>query len=226
MIDLRTEEGRVLQALVEGDAGRVDTLYRDQLPPAARAAAEGAVEGLAELPRSVGPFLELLAFPYLAGPDFVRALVERDGTAAVDEAFRARPTTSKEVLHPDRFPQPAPSAPVAQPPLDGPLLGLGVLGELRLRLVLGETLDARAAARAADGWGGDRYVVWSDNERTWVRVDLRIDTPSDTNDVRDALRQWATKHPGTDIKPDGELTRVTRYAWADAQLRALSARSV
>lgn len=212
ILDLRTEQGRALQALMEGDASRIDTLYRDQLPPAARAISDGEIEDPTGLPDSVGPFLELLAFPYIAGPDFVRALVASGGTAAVDEAFRGRPTTSEHILHPDRFLQRAPSVSVTEPVPDGPMLGLGVLGEVGLRLVLGGTLDAQAAARAADGWGADHYVAWSDNERTCVRVNLRMDTPSDTNEVRDALRQWAAKHPRTDLKLIGDMTAITRCA--------------
>lgn len=212
VVDLRTEESRSLQALLEGDAGRIDTLFRDQLPPADRAAADGDVEGPTGIAASTGPFLELLAFPYVSGPAFARALVARGGTAALDEAFRSRPTTSEEVLHPERFPQPGPSVTVPTPAADGPILGMGVLGELGLRLVLGETLDAAGAARAADGWGDDHYVAWSDKERTCVRVNLRMDTPSDTREARDALRLWATKHPGTDIRPVGEVTTLTRCA--------------
>ena len=212
ILDLRTEQGRALQALMEGDATRIDTLYRDQLPPAARTAADGVIEGTTGLPESVGPFLKLLAFPYMAGPEFVRALVASGGTGAVDEAFRVRPTTSEHILHPDRFLQKTPSPSVPAPLPDGPLLGLGVLCEAGLRLVLGETLDAAAAGRAADGWGADHYVAWSDNERTCVRVNLRMDTASDTNEVRDALRQWAAKHPRTDMKLIGDMTTITRCA--------------
>jgi len=212
IFDLRTEQGRALQALMEGDARRVDILYRDQLPPADRAAAEGDVEGSSGLPASVGPFLKLLAFPYVAGPEFVRALVASGGTAAIDEAFRTRPTTSEDILHPDRFLQRGAPVSVPEPGPDGPRVGLGVLGELGLRLVVGETLDAPAAARAADGWGADHYVAWSDNERTCVRVNLRMDTTTDTHEVRDALRQWAAKHPGADIRAVGDMTTITRCA--------------
>ena len=139
-------------------------------------------------------------------------MVASGGPGALNEAFRARPTTSEHILHPDRFLQRAPSLSVPEPSPDGPLLGLGTLGEVGLRLVLGETLDAAGAARAADGWGADRYVAWSDNERTCVRINLRMDTTSDTKEVRDALRQWAAKHPRTDIRLVGEMTTVTRCA--------------
>ena len=212
LLDLRTEQSRSLQALLEGDAGRIDTLFRDQLPPADRAVADGDVEGPTGIAASTGPFLELLAFPYVSGPAFARALVERGGTAALDEAFRSPPATSEEVLHPERFPQRSPSITVPAPSPDGPLLGMGVLGEVGLRLVLGGTLGAAGAARSADGWGDDHYVAWSDKERTCVRVNLRMDTTSDTREVRDALRLWAAKHPRTDIKPDGEMTTLTRCA--------------
>ena len=212
VVDLRTEELRALQALNEGDATRIDSLFVEQLPPAQRAVVDGGVEGLPDIPASSKPFLQLLAFPYVAGPDFVRALVEHGGNAAVDEAFRTRPTTSEHLLHPDRFLRGAPPASVPQPAVDGELARLGVLGELGLRTILGETLDAAAAARAADGWGGDRFVTWSDKGKTCVRVNVRMDTPADANEVRDGFRQWAAKHPGTEVKVDGDLTAVTRCA--------------
>lgn len=212
VVDLRTEELRALQALNEGDATRIDKLFVEQLPPAQRAVVEGGVEGLPDIPASSKPFLQLLAFPYVTGPDFVRALVEHGGNAAVDEAFRTRPTTSEHLMHPDRFLQGAPPASVPQPAVDGELARLGVLGELGLRTILGETLDGAAAARAADGWGGDRFVTWSAKGKTCVRVNVRMDTPADTNEVRDGFRQWAAKHPGAEVKVEGDLTTVTRCA--------------
>ncbi|MDQ3896655.1 MAG: hypothetical protein M3326_05280 [Actinomycetota bacterium] len=143
-----------------------------------------------DIPATTNPLLQLLTFPYAAGPDVVRALVERGGNAAVDEAFRTRPTTSEQVLHPDRFLQ----------------------ARLGLRVVLGETLAPGTAARAADGWDGDHYVTWSARGMTCVRVNVRMDTPGDTSEVREGFRRWAAGHPGTDIKLDGVLTVVTRCA--------------
>jgi len=211
-VDLRTEDIRALQALIEGDATRVDRLYRDGLTPADRAAADPPAEGLAAVPATANPFLALLAFPYVAGPEFVQGLVKRKGETAVDDAFRTRPRTSEEVLHPERFLEGVRVATVREPSTDGPLLGMGVLGELGLRLVLGESLAAPAAAQAADGWGGDHYTAWSDNERTCVRVNLAMDSARDTVEVRDALRAWAAKHAGADIRVTGDLTTITRCA--------------
>lgn len=212
LLDLRTEELRALQGLSEGDASRIDTLFVEQLPAAQRAVVEGGVEGLPEVPASSKPFLQLLSFPYLAGPDFVRALVQHGGNAAVDEAFRTRPTTSEQLLHPERYFGGATPASVPRPGSDGEPQRLGVLGELGLRVVLGETLDPAAAARAADGWGGDHFVTWTATGKTCVRVNVRMDTANDTNEVRDGFRQWAAKHPGAEVKVDGDLTVITRCA--------------
>lgn len=131
----------------------------------------------------------------------------------MDAAFRSPPATSEEILRPERFVEQRSSVvPVRRPTPKGPLLGLGVLGELGLRLVLGETLDASAAAAAAAGWGGDQYVAWSDDARVCVQVDVAMDSAQDVKQLRDGLRQWAAAHFGADIKSQGDLTILTRCA--------------
>jgi hypothetical protein len=213
-VDLRTEQARALQALVEGDAARIDRRYSDSLPARERAAAgaDAPAEGVTATPAADAPFFGLVTFPYVAGPNFVQGLIDRKGMSAVNAAFRVPPTTSQEVLHPDRFLHRAPSVTVRQPAAEATPVAVGVLGEIGLRLVLGESLAHPLAADLAAAWGGDRYVAWSDSDQTCVRVSVVMNTVGDAAHLRDGLRQWATAHPGADMRLSGNQTTITRCA--------------
>lgn len=70
-------------------------------------------------------------------------------------------------------------------------LGTDVMGELSLRLVLEQSLPKDEAARAAEGWGGDRFVALrraSDGAvlLVWASV---WDTEADAREAEDALRR-------------------------------------
>jgi hypothetical protein len=209
-IDRRDDESTTaFAALVEGDAVRVESRYFDSLSPDERRQADIAGEAgtsAADLPRV---FEILMAFPYEAGEPFVDALVAAGGTGRIDAAFGAPPASTEQVLHPARFLAAETAVPVPDPRADGRVVDRGVLGELVLRLVLQEALDRASAARAAEGWGGDRYVAWSAGTRTCVRDSVVMDTPGDRADLVAALRQWATRRPGATVA-DADPVVITR----------------
>ena len=200
------ESALAFEALVEGNAVLVESRYLASLSPAERQAAadeEEATFGAGDggpLPKVV---VELAAFPYRDGRNLVEALLAAGGQRRLDAAFRRPPTTSAEVLHPDRFLGGRPVA--AAPPVaaDGRVVDEGPLGELVLRVVLAQSLPEDQAARAADGWAGDRYVAWRAGRRTCVRAAFVLDTPAEAAELGSALRRWAGRHPGASA--DGPL---------------------
>lgn len=204
------ESAKAFAALVEGDAVRVESRYFDSLSAEEQRSADLEAEAEGQAPADLPRIFEvLLSFPYTAGRSFVEALVEAGGTARVDAAFAHPPATTEEVLHPDRYLAGDKAPAVSDPTAEGSVIDRGVLGELLLRLVLQETLDRAVANKAADGWGGDRYVAWSDGDRTCVRDRLVMDTPGDRTELVAALRQWAGSRPGATIG-DGNPVTVTR----------------
>jgi hypothetical protein len=105
-----------------------------------------------------------LAAPYTDGFRFVQARRAKGGWPAIDEAFRAPPASTEQLLHPVKYEARELPIPVAVPSV----LPLGegfravlddVLGEQGLRLAFAEWAHRDEAAKAAEGWGGDRYVV-------------------------------------------------------------------
>src|SRR5262249_50066155 len=64
-------------------------------------------------------------------------------------------------------------------------------------IVLSEQIDPHVAMRAANGWGGDEYVSYrTSDQRACTRIRFEGDTPKDTGEMRDALRQWTAAVPG------------------------------
>jgi hypothetical protein len=197
------------EALVEGDAVIVEARYLASLPEAERRAAAAEEDatfgaGAGAVPRVAA---ELGVFPYRDGPRFVDALLAAGGTGQVDGAFRMRPASTSEVLHPERFLDGPGRAGVTAVKPDGPALGDGVLGELILRLALAGPLPADRAARAAAGWAGDRYVAWAAGERTCLRTTVAMENAAEAAELAAGLRQWAGTTVDATRPPAVTLTR-------------------
>ncbi len=172
-----------VQALVEGDATFLTSLYRYEEPAAAD---WGHLEGLivrAEQPdygddlghSQVWPRLQ--HFPYHEGRQFVEVLFQGGGWQAVNQAYTNSPRSTEQVLHPERYleEQDRPTS-VVVPGLEA-ALGEGwtmliqdTLGEFVIGLYLDVILPEETAWRAADGWGGDTFVVWEREDGEQVVV--------------------------------------------------------
>jgi hypothetical protein len=103
---------------------------------------------------------ETLLFPYLSGAEFIRQVKrERPGPPA----FEPVASSTEQILHPERFLSDPPDVPtrITLPaPRGASLVHEDNLGEFEMRLFLYEHLrDLGTAARAAEGWDGDRYQL-------------------------------------------------------------------
>ena len=182
-----------IQALIEGDATVVMTLYTqaaaaDNPFAALQLLAQGLQAGNLFLPEDTPPILaQELLFPYNNGAEFVLALFREGGWTRVNQAYTDLPQSTEQILHPERYlngdmPQ-AVTLENAEATLgDGWTLLLDrTMGEFYLREYLATQLPRREAREAAAGWGGDRYHIYQNEatgELAWV---LRMvwDTPDD-----------------------------------------------
>jgi hypothetical protein len=104
--------------------------------------------------------------------EFVDYLYRRGNWARVNRAYAELPSSTEQILHPERYLAREAPVPVAPQPLEAALgsewspLASNSLGEWMTYLLLGYGADQAAqlpddvARRAADGWGGDRYQVY------------------------------------------------------------------
>jgi hypothetical protein len=197
-------------ALVEGNAVRVEETWQGTLSPGERVelrSDEGtAAQRLqsADVPPIV---LQILTLPYVVGASLVLELVRVGGEARVDAAFAAPPTTSEQVLDPTTYVDGGePAVPVPEPAADGPVVDRGVYGAAGVALTLLDRIPTEDAQRAAEGWGGDRYVTWADGNRTCVRMAFAGDDPGDVRELRSAWTAWAEDAGDADVREaDGRV---------------------
>ena len=197
--DLGDEADLGFAALVEGSALRVENAYLRSLPSAERKSAEQEERAVAgAVPKDVPEVVELaLTFPYAYGPDVVSALLRDGGKARLDAAFADPPLSTEHAFDPRRYLRGDKPRPVPVPTADGPAFDDGEIGQLFLLLMLRSELGIDVARRAAEGWGGDRYVAWPDGDRTCVRMDFVMDDQRQTDELEDALRDWAEERGGS-----------------------------
>ncbi len=177
-------------AVIEGNASRVEELWRDQLSreEAEQLASQELsslspedLDRMLSLPRIL---INLQISPYQDGERYVNGLVTQGGEAAVDERFADPPESSEQVLRPSAPQAELVVADVEAPPADGPVTSEGTVGELQLGFWLGQA--------AGTGWGGDSYVIWESDGQVCTRVDIVADTERDLDEMRSAADAWAS----------------------------------
>jgi hypothetical protein len=222
-------------AVHEGSATLLMMVYMMEQALEAGSAAAGAqgtaVAALDQL-QDLPPVLQrqLLA-PYLLGLHF---LIEGDylqlgrgfPTARVDQVFADMPTSSEQILHPEKYWREGERDEPRETTLDGvaPSLeeagwerkGDGVLGELTLGVLVGAPTpspDSVAGGvfdpgswtnEAAAGWCGDRWELWRRGQETVVLWLTRWDRAEDAKEFATAL----ARHDALRIKRKGAAVAV------------------
>jgi hypothetical protein len=192
----RQEELLGYTALIEGDAVLLQSLWAQRYLKGAELGSLGAEisgSGLDEIPEYLR---EVLVFPYTSGLDFA---FERFRTtrsfAGVDAAWRRPPTSSEEVLHPERYAEAQRWEAPALPDLGGVegclVARTGTLGEFDMREVLDVYLDERDVDRAVDGWAGDAFAFLRCGSNAVFIERWRADDEPAARRLHAALERWA-----------------------------------
>jgi hypothetical protein len=195
-------------ALVEGDARRIEGKWRDSLSDADRRAldkdqgkgAKGFEAGSKDIPEVLKT---LVAAPYELGQALLAAAVQLGGDRAVDDLFRSPPRTEEQQLdpwtlvadHQGVLTVPKPELADGETALAGD--DGGTFGSLEWLLVLSERLPLEHALTAVDGWGGDSAVAYERDGTSCVKVNYRADTPKDLAQMQTALQAWVRKLPAS-----------------------------
>lgn len=200
-----TSAPSVLEAVFEGDADRVEDLYRDSLSPAERRALDSGVadqndtasERLDDVPAI---FVTMMTSPYILGRALVETVVNDGGNSAVDDLLTRSPVHEVALLDPLRVL----GGDVEARPVEVPQLGRGEkkwdsgeFGAVFWYLMLAERLPLHDALAAVDGWGGDAYVSFERDGTTCARATYVGSDPAATGQMESALTRWAAEAPGS-----------------------------
>jgi hypothetical protein len=223
---------RAIRALVEGDATLLMNLWwRQYASPQDYTDIENYKPPSQALPEQFPPPFTLRDgdLSYRVGYDFVKFLHDRGNWAEVNQAYTNLPQSTEQIMHPAKYLAGEAPMAVAAPPLTDTLgsdwqqIDNNSLGEWMTYLVLGygadvaAQVDEPAAAKAAAGWGGDRYqIFYSDSlSATVLAAQWVWDTPADLKEFRTAIQFYLNeRYRGAKIKDrtDGDCWEANNQA--------------
>lgn len=195
------------EALVEGDAERIEHQWSQAqgLTPSAIAS-----EGYSDVVSS------RMAVKYELGEKLVDDIMARGGQAELDRDFNDPPSTSEQVMHPDKYAAREPAASVPAPTAEGAIAWTGGIGEYTTGQMLGTAVTTSEANRAAAGWGGDQAVVWVQRQRdgglTCLRISYVMDSPRELDELESAFATWAKQQPNRTARRRDDAVVVTMCA--------------
>ncbi|MDX1620230.1 MAG: hypothetical protein R3320_04525 [Nitriliruptorales bacterium] len=187
------------QALTEGDATITMQRYVEEgfsvvdqlLLPAEVADLTAQLVGITELPHYLQ---RSLLFPYEEGAVFVDALLSRGGWELVNQAYDQPPTTTAQILFPERYPGPTslPLDPPVAPEAPWSLLRESAFGAADLLFLFeapgNETSAALADPLVAAGtWRGGALHLYGDGDESAVGIALAT---SELATLCTAVAEW------------------------------------
>lgn len=215
------------QAVYEGDATLLMSLWAaeqfDLADLVQMLALANDPEAAALLERMPAILREALLFPYTAGMGFVQGPHGEGGWPAVDAIYDRMPTSTEQILHPERYASGDAPIEVDIPDDLAAQLGPGwsatledTLGEFQLGIWLREAgLTTEASNAAAAGWGGDRLAVVEGPDGAWgVVLETTWDSEAEAVEFADAAQ------PAVDGLAD--VARLSAPAGADVTILVAS----
>lgn len=214
--DLSEGQATTLRALAEGDAGRIEDSYVDDVLTAeertaheeeSQTSSDEATESLDEVPPV---FTALFGAPYVLGPELVDHLIATGGNRAIDDAL-ADPPGEEVLFDPTAFGTDA----VGDEPLEvsapagAEVLEQGEFGPTAWYLVLASRMEPGVALKAANGLAGDGYAVYREDDRVCVTAEVGADTDTDLMELSGALGDWVAKSPPDTASVDADGNQVT-----------------
>lgn len=162
------------------------------------------VAGGATYRKAPAIFRESLVFPYFQGMVFTTTLASRQGWPGVHAAYASPPTSTEQILHPAKYTSAERDVPqrVILPELDNVVptgwkhLGGNCLGEFQTSILL---KGLRTARRASEGWDGDRYEIYRDDDGKLALVFASVwDSSKDAEEFATAYKQARQPKPDSD----------------------------
>ncbi|MGH9185650.1 MAG: hypothetical protein ACRD0U_07545 [Acidimicrobiales bacterium] len=204
------------RAILEGDAIRIEDVYvagalsgeeRQEYEEVSDIQSDAA--DLEEVPSALVAFF---GAPYALGGGFVELLDADGGNRRIDEAFEDPPESEEQVFDPFAFLDGDGPDLLDTPdlPAGAELIEEGDFGAVGWFVMLSEWIEPLQALDATDGWRGDAFATYTQDDRTCVRLAWSGDEPSDLDEMEAALLGWAgaLSAVAPSVDRDGTVLRV------------------
>jgi hypothetical protein len=171
-LEIKTNDDMAIaaSALIEGDATLVMSEFMLTSSPL-KALGENLSnlmsQDMSQIENAPRYLREMLLFPYLRGQEFCASVRAQGGYEALSRVYANPPASTTQILHPEKYLQSEMPLPVPWPDtsVNGEkAIADNVVGEMGIRVLFADTTDKQGIERAADGWRGDRYLVFGDGE--------------------------------------------------------------
>lgn len=218
----------VLGGMAEADATLVELLFMEGMSDSAREQVLGEAWEVASDDLALPSFLTH-SLGFASGPvlEYLQALIQSGGWDLVNQTHRDPPASTELILEqgvgrvdPVLLPKPD-----ASPPEAYQLVSDSVWGQWGWNALLASALPPEQAAVASRGWGGDRYLVFSDGEDIALVVTYLGDTMADADEMRAALVEYireAMDAGEPTFAADGVEFSGAAYAWLGGEGEALT----
>jgi hypothetical protein len=186
------DEVSALLALIEGDATYQYFLFLESMSP------EDAVEAALEILSFESVVFDAmpqwmqrdLGFRYEKGLTFVGQIMATAGLKGVDDAYKALPISTEQILDPNKYLRSEQPETVTPLTVDLPgwvMAEESTFGEWGIQLILTEAVPPGAVTQAAAGWGNDTYRFFTRGSDSAIAWSYQGETETDAEDLTDAM---------------------------------------
>ena len=148
----------------------------------------------------------MMAFPYSYGTDFVNEIYHNGGWYSVDKLYENPPASTEQIMHPEKYHDNELPLNVSYPAVPGmTLTNEDTIGEFMIKIMLENYIDSTFASDAAEGWGGDHYYYYENENEFLSILTIEWDTRSDASEFNTIYNNFMTYEPQSDAVDENRL---------------------
>lgn len=172
-------EGSAMAAMIDYQLKGTGHSIAD-LPPIDPSAFAGDMSKSPKLEEAPQFLKDSMIFPYFAGLTFSAGILKPSGWSGLSSVFTKPPISTQQIMHPALYRTGRVPAQVALPSLEkllGPdwaKIDENVMGEFGWKEILKQFLGEARATPLAASWGGDRYVLYEQEQTKRLILVARI----------------------------------------------------
>ena len=134
-------------------------------------------------------------FPYRHGLEFVKGIYDRSGWNGIENAYTNPPSTTEQIMHSEKYFTNEGAKTAEAPSINGDwdLIETDRFGEYFIFVMLDNWISEVDATEAAEGWGGDIFSYYKDNDEFLFTWNIVWDTKDDAHEFDLAFQDMMYK---------------------------------